>query len=145
MMVGVLSAALPFRTADTNADRTEEVLDTARRFQSAALHNDVKFLNQLFDDNVTHFHPGEAYRFQGRERLVHEFSSSASRQENASFEMIEPKVQFPTSDVAVLTYYISENWMERGNFRSASEKATEVYVRKDNRWIMVHSHYSATP
>ncbi len=131
--------------AGAEADATQEILQTASRFQQAALRNDAQILNQVFDENITHFHPGEAYRFTGRERLVREFAAAAARQENPSFEMVEPKVQFASPDVAILTYYISEHWTEKGNVRKVSEKASEVYVHRSGRWVILHSHYSLNP
>jgi ketosteroid isomerase-like protein len=147
LLVGLLGVAcmLGPRVAGADSDATKEVVETASRFQKAAISNDTQFLAQVFDENITHFHPGEAYRFTGRDRLVREFSSAASRQENLSFEMVEPKVQFASNDVAVLTYYISEHWTEKGTYRSVSEKATEVYVRKNAKWVMIHGHYSVNP
>jgi hypothetical protein len=128
-----------------NVDKTKEVLETASRFQSAALRNDTQFLNQVFDEKITHFHPGEPYRFEGRERLVNELSTAAASHESPSFEMLDPKVQFAAPDVAILTYYISEHWTDKGGLRTANEKATEVYVRREKGWTMLHSHYSTAP
>jgi uncharacterized protein (TIGR02246 family) len=143
-VLGVLGLS-GLRVADADSDPTSEVLETAARFQKAAISNDTQFLAQVFDENVTHFHPGEAYRFTGRDRLVREFSSAAKNQENQVFEMVEPKAQFPSRDVAVLTYYISEHWTEKGTARNVSEKATEVYAKQDGKWKMIHSHYSVNP
>jgi uncharacterized protein (TIGR02246 family) len=133
------------RSAYSQTDATDEVLQTARRYQTAGIRGDAQALSDIFDTNITHIHPGEAYRFVGRERLVQEFVTAAARMEKPSFEMLEPRVQFASPDAAVLTYYISERWLENGNARRVSEKATEVYVRRNAKWIMIHSHYSLNP
>ncbi len=133
------------RIGAEDVDKTSEILETASRFQSAALRNDTQLLNQLFDEKITHFHPGEPYRFEGRQRLVQEFSTATMSHENSSFEMLDPKVQFAAPDVAILTYYISEHWTDKGGVRTVNEKATEVYRRREKGWIMLHSHYSTAP
>jgi len=133
------------RAAQSQTDATDEVLQTARRYQTAGIRGDAQTLADIFDANISHIHPGEPYRFVGRERLIQEFVTAAARMEKPSFEMVEPRVQFASPDSAVLTYYISERWLENGNSHHVSEKATEVYVRRNAKWIMIHSHYSVNP
>ncbi len=125
----------------------KQVLEAAARFQRAATNRTYAAeLKDVFDENVTHFHPGGPYRLTGKDRLVAEFQDALNRSENFHFEMVEPRVQLVGDQAAVLTYYINENWVEKGSYRSVTEKATEVWVKKDGRnWVMVHSHYSGNP
>jgi len=121
-----------------------DVLAVVKQFQNAGVRGDAATLNQIFDTNTTHFHPGSPYRFVGKERLVKEFVSAVPSHQDMRFEMIDPQVQMAAHDVAVVTYYIDESWTERNGSRSsAREKATEVYVNRNGRWVMIHSHYSA--
>jgi calcium/calmodulin-dependent protein kinase (CaM kinase) II len=126
-----------------SADATQEVLDVVRQFQSAGIRGDRAALNQIFDANVTHFHPGAPYRFTGRDRLIQEFESASKIQFDMHFEMVDPQVQMAGPDTAIATYYIVESWADKAGVRTtAKEKASEVYVKKDGRWQMIHSHYS---
>jgi ketosteroid isomerase-like protein len=134
------SAEKYYSSAQTDA--SAGVLEVVRQFQSAAIRGDQATLNQTFDLNITHFHPGSPYRFVGRDRLVQEFEIASKNQQDMHFEMVDPQVQMAGRDAAVVTYYIVEDWTEKGGPRSAKEKATEVYVKKDGRWIMIHGHYS---
>lgn len=127
----------------SSGDLIGEVMDVVKKYHAAAVQKDIDHLSQLFDENITHFHPGEPYRLQGRESVRRDFEVFLRRANDLNFEMIDPKVQLIGSNVAIVTYYISENWVENGNFRSVSEKATEVYFKRDGRnWSLVHSHYS---
>lgn len=121
----------------------QDVLEVVRQFHSAGIRGDKATLVQIFDPNVTHFHPGSPYRFVGRDRLVQEFEVASKSQQDMHFEMVDPQVQMAAKDVAVVTYYIVENWADKNGVRSsAKEKATEVYVNKDGHWTMIHGHYS---
>lgn len=121
----------------------QDVLEVVRQFQSAGIRGDKAALNQIFDPNVTHFHPGSPYRFVGRDRLVQEFEFNSKNQQDMHFEMVDPQVQMAAKDVAVVTYYIVESWADKNSMRSsAKEKATEVYVNRDGHWTMIHGHYS---
>ncbi len=120
-----------------------DVLAVVRQFQSAGIRGDKAVLNQIFDPNVTHFHPGSPYRFVGRDRLVQEFEFNSKNQQDMHFEMVDPQVQMASKDVAVVTYYIVESWADKNGVRSsAKEKASEVYVNQDGHWTMIHGHYS---
>jgi len=124
-------------------DAQKDVLAVVKQFQQAGVRGDAATLNQIFDTNTTHFHPGSPYRFVGKERLVQEFVSSAPGHQDMRFEMLDPQVQMAAPDVAVVTYYIDESWTEKNGTRtSAKEKATEVYVNRSGRWLMIHGHYS---
>ena len=142
--VGVLVIVfIGFRgSGRSQSDPADQVLQTARRYQAAGVRGESQVLSEIFDANITHIHPGEPYRFVGRERLVQEFVAAAAHMEKPSFEMLEPRVQFASAEAAVLTYYISEHWMDNGSPHHVSEKATEVYARRNGKWIMIHSHYS---
>jgi len=125
-------------------DVSKDILAVVKQFQDAGVRGDAAVLNQIFDSNITHFHPGSPYRFVGKERLAQEFVSSAPGHQDMRFEMLDPQVQMAARDVAVVTYYIDESWTERSGTRTAAkEKATEVYVNRNGRWLMIHGHYSA--
>lgn len=152
LILTVLGGFLAFsgRTRTVRSAEQEtanQVLEAAARFQRAATNKGYAGeLKDVFDENVTHFHPGGPYRLTGKERLVAEFQDALSRSESFHFEMVEPRVQLLGDQAAVLTYYINENWMEKGTYRSVTEKATEVWVKRgDRNWVMIHSHYSGNP
>lgn len=124
-------------------DVSKDVLAVVRQFQEAGVRGDAGTLGQIFDAGVTHFHPGSPYRFIGKDRLVKEFVSSAPLHQDMRFEMLDPQVQMAARDVAVVTYYIDESWTEKNGTRTAAkEKASEVYVNRNGRWLMIQGHYS---
>jgi ketosteroid isomerase-like protein len=142
----LLSAVLLTNTRPTAFAQAAapSVLDIVRQFQSAGIKGDKPTLVQIFDSNVTHFHPGAPYRFVGGERLAGEFEAASKTQFDMRFEMVDPQVQMASPDVAVVTYYIVESWADKSGTRiSVKEKATEIYGKRNSRWTMLHSHYSA--
>jgi uncharacterized protein (TIGR02246 family) len=149
LMVGVLTAGITAlgqsaATPKANSPEAQEVLKVIQRFQEAGVKGDTATLMQIFDPDVTHFHPGSPYRFIGAERLAKEFEVASKSVQDMRFEMVDPDVQFPTPDVAVATYYIVESWADAKGVRTnVKEKASEVYVKKNGAWKMIHGHYSA--
>jgi uncharacterized protein (TIGR02246 family) len=148
LLLGVLAASMTVlgqsaATPKANSPEAQEVLKVVQRFQEAGVKGDTATLLQIFDPDVTHFHPGSPYRFIGAERLAKEFDVAAKSVQDMRFEMVDPEVQFPTPDVAVATYYIVESWADTHGVRTnVKEKASEVYVKKNGAWKMIHGHYS---
>ena len=143
LLLGSFIALLVSPSSSIADNEAQNVLAVVKQFQNGGVRGDAATLNQIFDTNITHFHPGSPYRFIGKERLVKEFVSSAPSHQDMRFEMIDPQVQMAARDVAVVTYYIDESWTEKNGTRTAvKEKATEVYVNRNGRWLMIHGHYS---
>ena len=145
LLAVMLATALWLPAAESEV--IQQVIEASKKFQRAGTTKErAGELKDMFDENVTHFHPGGPYRLAGRDRLVREFNEALSRSEDFIFEMLEPKVQVINDNAAVLTYYISESFTERGTRKSVTEKATEVWVRGGGQnWRMLHSHYSGNP
>jgi uncharacterized protein (TIGR02246 family) len=130
-------------TPKANSPEAQEVLKVVQRFQEAGVKGDTATLLQIFDPDVTHFHPGSPYRFVGAERLAKEFEVAAKSVQDMRFEMVDPDVQWAGPDVAVVTYYIVESWADSHGARTnVKEKASEVYVKKNGAWRMIQGHYS---
>jgi len=130
-------------TPKANSPEAQEVLKVVQRFQEAGVKGDTATLLQIFDPDVTHFHPGSPYRFVGAERLAKEFEVAAKSVQDMRFEMVDPDVQWAGPDVAVVSYYIVESWADSHGARTnVKEKASEVYVKKNGAWRMIQGHYS---
>jgi uncharacterized protein (TIGR02246 family) len=130
-------------TPKANSPEAQEVLKVVRRFQEAGVRGDTTTLMQIFDGDVSHFHPGSPYRFIGAKRLADEFAAASKTALDMRFEMVDPDVVFAEKEVAVVTYYIVESWADKSGVRTnVKEKASEVYVRKEGAWKMIHGHYS---
>jgi uncharacterized protein (TIGR02246 family) len=149
LMVGLLAAGISAfgqsaATPKANSPEAQEVLKVVQRFQEAGVKGDTATLMQIFDADVTHFHPGSPYRFIGAERLAKEFEVAAKSVQDMRFEMVDPDVQFAAPDVAVVSYYIVESWADAKGLRTnVKEKASEVYVKRNGAWKMIQGHYSA--
>ncbi len=98
--------------------------------------------------DVTYFDPTTDKRVDGFDALQARFAPISKLTlpwSNPRYDMIEPRVQ-RYGDTAVLTF----NLLSYGTFPGQSENlvarwnATEVYVRTDGTWRIVHSHWSYT-
>jgi len=98
-------------------------------------------------DDYTEFNGDYATRLDGKamsSRLA-EAAGKASGKTIAA-EMANPKVQAYNGDVAVLTYnYVGLTQDKDGKTEPQRAKSTRVFVRKDNKWMLVHANFAADP
>lgn len=60
--------------------------------------------------------------------------------------MLNEKVQVYNGDVAILTYNYAGTTIDKdGKTTPSRAKSTRVFVKKDNKWVMVHANFGADP
>jgi ketosteroid isomerase-like protein len=98
-------------------------------------------------DDYTEFNGDYATRLDGKamnSRLA-EATGKASGKTIAS-EMANPKVQVYNGNVAILTYnYVGLIQDKDGKTEPLRAKSTRVFVKKDNKWVLVHANFGADP
>ena len=98
-------------------------------------------------DDYTEFNGDYATRLDGKamsSRLA-EATSKASGKTVAA-EMANPKVQVYGGNVAILTYnYVGLIQDKDGKTEPARAKSTRVFVKKDNKWVLVHANFGSDP
>jgi len=98
-------------------------------------------------DDYTEFNGEFATRIEGKEmnsRLAE--ASAKDSGKSIAAEMTNPKVQVYNGDVAILTYnYAGLTRDKDGKTEPNRAKSTRVYVKKDNKWMLVHANFAADP
>jgi ketosteroid isomerase-like protein len=98
-------------------------------------------------DDYTEFNGDYATRLDGKAINVRlsEAAGKASGKTIAA-EMANPKVQVYNGNVAILTYnYVGVTQDKDGKTEPVRAKSTRVFVKKDNKWVMVHANFGADP
>ena len=99
------------------------------------------------DGRLRRFNGDYATRLDGKamnSRLAEAAGKAASR--TIASEMANPKVQVYNGNVAVLTYnYVGTIQDKEGKTEPARAKSTRVYVKKGDKWMLVHANFGADP
>lgn len=120
------------------------VTETIIALESAALEawhngNPSPYLD-LYSKDFTYFDPALERRLDGWDKIEELYESMRGKVKMDQFEMINPVVQ-QTDTMAVLTY----NLISYAGDTPWRENCTEVYrLEEDNRWKIIHSHWSLT-
>jgi uncharacterized protein (TIGR02246 family) len=98
---------------------------------------------EIYAPEVTYFDTGTPQRINGREALKAEYAQREGKIFYDVMDFIDPRVQV-CGEMAVLAYRFLSTWLNPDG--SVSNRTpwncTEVFVRIDGQWRIVHTHWS---
>jgi ketosteroid isomerase-like protein len=154
MLILIASAcctAFAMNASAQQADQatTDAVIAMVKAQWAAEIKDPTNVAEQFKDmsDDYTEFNGDYATRLDGKaiSSRLGEAAGKASGKTIAS-EMANAKVQVYNGNVAILTYnYVGVVQNKDGKTEPARAKSTRVYVKKDNKWTLVHANFGADP
>ena len=121
-----------------------QVLQVIEEFNRAFAANDPERYFSYIDEQITVITPSNPYRVEGirddREEFEYGIRSGAARV--GYFQEMQPKVQL-LGETAVVTYFSRGSYGPEG--KTLYFKETDVLVKREGKWKVVHIHVSATP
>lgn len=120
-----------------------EVWNTVQEFNRAFAANDPNRYFKYVDPEIVVLTPGSPYRVEGLEhdREEFEFGLQQGSSRVGYFQELQPKIQI-FGDTAVVTYYSRGSYGPQGAARTLYLKETDVLVRRETGWKVVHIHVS---
>jgi len=98
-------------------------------------------------DDYTEFNGDYATRLDGKamnSRLAEATGKESGK--TIAAEMANPKVQVYNGTVAILTYnYVGVTQDKDGKTAPNRAKSTRVYVKKGDKWTLVHANFASDP
>ncbi|MGI8481674.1 MAG: DUF4440 domain-containing protein [Chthoniobacterales bacterium] len=154
MLVLIASACCTAFTMNASAQQPDQAISDAviamtKAQWAAGIKDPTNVTEQSKDtsDDYTEFNGDYATRLDGKamsSRLT-EAAGKASGKTIAS-EMANPKVQVYNGDVAVLTYnYVGLSQDKDGKTTPERAKSTRVFVKKGDKWMLVHANFASDP
>ena len=103
--------------------------------------------NKDMSDDYTEFNGQYATRLDGK--AMNSCMAEAAGKDSGKTlgaEMANPKVQVYNGNVAILTYnYVGLVQDKDGKTEAQRAKSTRVFVKKDNKWVLVHANFGSDP
>jgi ketosteroid isomerase-like protein len=154
MLVLIASACCTVFTMRASAQQADQatsdaVIAMVKAQWAAAIKDPTNVAEQSKDmsDDYTEFNGQYATRLDGKainSRLAEAAGKDSGK--TIASEMANPKVQVYNGNVAILTYnYVGLTQDKDGKQEPARAKSTRVYVKKDNKWMLVHANFGADP
>ena len=144
-------SALTMNASAQQADQatTDAVIAMTKAQWAAGIKDPTNVAEQSKDmsDDYTEFNGQYATRLDGKamnSRLAEASGKESSK--NLVSEMTNPKVQVYNGDVAILTYnFVGVTQDKDGKTTPDRAKSTRVFVKKDNKWTLVHANFASDP
>ncbi len=153
-LVLIASACCSALTITVSAQQADQaVADIVIAMTKAQWASDIKDSSNVAEqfkdasDDYTELNASYSTRLDGKAMSLRlgEGTGSGSDKRVAA-EMANPKVQVYNGDVAILTYnYAGVTRDKDGKTEPVRAKSTRVFVKKDNKWTMVHANFGADP
>ena len=154
MLVLIASAccsAFTMKASAQQADQatTDAVIAMVKTQWAAAIKDPTNVTEQSKDmsEDYTEFNGQYATRLDGKgmnSRLTEATGKDSGK--TVASEMANPKVQVYNGNVAVLTYnYVGLTQDKDGKMEPQRAKSTRVYVKKGDKWMLVHANFGADP
>ena len=154
MLVLIVSACCAAFTMSASAEQADQTISDAviamTKAQWAAGMKDptnVTEQNKDMSDDYTEFNAQYATRLDGKamnSRLAEASGKESSK--GVAAEMLNPKVQVYNGDVAVLTYNYAGLTIDKdGKTTPDRAKSTRVFVKKGDKWMLVHANFASDP
>jgi ketosteroid isomerase-like protein len=154
ILVLIVSACCSAFTMNASAQQADQAIADAviamtKASWAASMKEPTNAAEQSKDmsDDYTEFNAQYATRLDGKalnSRLT-EASGKDSGKTIVS-EMANPKVQVYNGNVAVLTYnYVGLTQDKDGKTTPDRAKSTRVFVKKGDKWMLVHANFASDP
>src|SRR6478735_766315 len=151
LIASVCCSAFAMHASAQQADQAtaDAVIAMTKAQWAAEIKDPTNIAEQMKDasDDYTEFNGDYATRLDGKamsSRLA-EATAKASGKTVAA-EMANPKVQVYNGDVAILTYnYVGLAQDKDGKTTPERSKSTRVFVKKANKWMLVHANFASDP
>src|SRR5213596_1333370 len=154
MLVLIASACCSAFAMNASAQQADQatadaVIAMTKAQWAAEIKDPTRIAEQMKDaaDDYTEFNGDYATRLDGKamnSRLAEAAGKDAGK--TVAAEMANPKVQVYNGNVAILTYnYVGVTQDKDGKTEPIRAKSTRVYVKKDNKWMLVHANFGTDP
>lgn len=140
-----LIALLLIATAALAQDDDEaQIIATVHAMWKAVENNDL-------DAYLAHIHPdysvfgeSDVYLHEGKEKEAIDYADYLGRASGVRTFMHQPKVVL-RGDTAWITYYWNDAGYIKGERFTSRGKSTRIFVKQDEVWLCIHSHFTAIP
>ena len=126
------------------SESARQVWQVIRGFNQAFADNDPEEYFKHIDDDIVVLTPGNPYRIEGlpADREEFEFGLQQGYSRVGYFQELQPQIRV-FGDVAIVTYYSRGSYGPAGEAKTLYLKETDVLVRREEGWKLIHIHVSA--
>jgi ketosteroid isomerase-like protein len=140
----VLLFAPSYGGAPGQSGPEKDLLEVENRITADYLVKNLDAFSHGADEDLSGFHASNPYRMDGRQKIQEALKTFYKYSSPTGLYKLQPRVQV-YGDTAIVTYhYVETGEAEGGKLYAYEGKQTDVFVKKQGRWSLVHFHSSRT-
>jgi ketosteroid isomerase-like protein len=151
LAASVCGAAFTMNASAQQADQaiSDAVIAMTKAQWAAGIKDPTNVTEQTKDmsDDYTEFNGDYSARLDGK-ALNSRLTEAAGKDSGKTIasEMANPKVQVYNGTVAILTYnFVGLTQDKDGKTTPSRAKSTRVFVKKGDKWMLVHANFASDP
>lgn len=129
------------RNTTAQASPEKELLDIEDKMTTAYVSKNIEVYLRFIDPAVSAFHASNPYRIDDRQVVQDALGMFYKNTNPTGLYKLQPRVQL-YGDTAVVTYHFLETGGEGQRAYAYEGKQTDVFVKKQGKWVLVHFHSS---
>jgi ketosteroid isomerase-like protein len=119
----------------------KEILDIEDKMTAAYVSKNLEAYLKFIDPSVSAFHASNPYRIDDRQVFQDALTMFYKNTNPSGLYKLQPRVQM-NGDTAVVTYHFLETGGEGQRAYAYEGKQTDVFTKKQGKWVLVHFHSS---
>ncbi len=131
-------------SAKANQSDQQQIIDNIQAMWKAVETDNLKAYLKYIHPDYTVFGEGDAYLHKGKEMEAIDYADYMGRSEGVRTFMHQPEVTV-RGDTAWITYYWSDAGYISGKRFTSRGKSTRIFVRSNEQWLCIHSHFTELP
>jgi ketosteroid isomerase-like protein len=122
----------------------KELIELENQISTDYLAKNLNAFSHGADETLSGFHASNPYRIDGREKIESALKTFYKYSSPTGLYKLQPRVQV-YGDMAIVTYhYVETGEAEGGKLYAYEGKQTDVFLKKQGKWSLVHFHSSRT-
>jgi ketosteroid isomerase-like protein len=141
-LLSVLFFATRNGGAPAQSPQEKELIDVENRITADYLSKNLDAFSHGAEEDLSGFHASNPYRMDGRQKIQEALKTFYKYSSPTGLYKLQPRVQV-YGDTAIVTYhYVETGEAEGGKLYAYDGKQTDVFVKRQGRWSLVHFHSS---
>ena len=143
LSVALILLAFSHNLQANQTDQQQIIANIHAMWKAVETDNLKAYLKHIHPDYSV-FGEGDAYLHQGKDKEAIDYADYMRRSEGVRTFMHQPKVTVK-GDTAWVTYYWSDAGYISGKRFTSRGKSTRIFVKENEQWLCIHSHFTELP
>jgi ketosteroid isomerase-like protein len=125
-------------------DDERQIIESIHSMWKAVEKNDLDEYLSFIHPDYSVFGEGDVYLHEGKDKERIDYADYLGRATGVRTFMHQPKVSV-RGDTAWITYHWNDAGYIKDKRFTSRGKSTRIFVKQDEKWLCIHSHFTAIP